>query len=266
MSRRKRSQNKNPGDSDISQALMLKAVDLHGVGDLDSAEKMYLKILKKDPGNPIALHYHGVLQFQRGNHKLATSLISRALEIAPDYADAHYNLGKVHHENEQIDKAISCYQKAISFDTESPETYNQLGLAEEQRESLSAAKKNYEAALEIQPEFLDALNNLGNVLRLLERPEDAIKQFLRAIEINSNFMEAHHNLGNAYQDLSLFDKASESYLMALSIDPDFTESQKNLGSCLLGCGRYREGLNYLRKSCGVIEFTLGEDPKYQLAQ
>ena len=139
-------------------------------------------------------------------------------------------------------------------------------LAQDQKGLLSAAEKSYETALEQQPEFLDALNNLGNVLRLLERPEDAIKQFLRAIEINSNFMEAHHNLGNAYQDLSLFEKATDSYLIALSINPDFTESQKNLGSCLLGCGQYREGLNYLRKSCGVIEFTLGEYPQYQLAR
>ncbi len=266
MSRRNRKQNKNPDASDTSQALMMRAVDLHGAGDLDGAEEIYLEILRKDTGNPIALHYHGVLQFQRGNHGLAEKLISQALEIAPDYADAHYNLGKVHHENDEFDKAISCYETAISYDSESPESYNQLGLAEEQRGSLSAAKKSYESALEHQPEFLDALNNLGNVLRLLERPEDAIKHFKRAIEINSNFMEAHHNLGNAYQDLSLFDEATESYLAALSIDPDFTESQKNLGSCLLGCGQYREGLHYLRKSCGVIEFTLGKYPKYQLAR
>lgn len=79
-------------------------------------------------------------------------------------------------------------------------------------------------------------------------------------------MEAHHNLGNSYQDLSLLDKATDSYLRALSIDPDFKESQKNLGSCLLGCGQYREGLHYLRKACGVIEFTLGDYPKYQLVR
>ncbi|MEE2934230.1 MAG: tetratricopeptide repeat protein [Pseudomonadota bacterium] len=266
MSRRKRNQNKNPDASNINQALMVKAVDLHGTGDLDGAEEIYLEILNKDPGNPIALHYHGVLQFQRGKHGEAKALISKALEIAPDYADAHYNLGKVHHESDEIDTAISYYETAISYDSESPETYNRLGLAQEQKGLLSAAEKSYETALEQQPEFLDALNNLGNVLRSLERPEDAIKQFLRAIEINSNFMEAHHNLGNAYQDLSLFEKATDSYLMALSINPDFTESQKNLGTCLLGCGQYREGLNYLRKSCGVIEFTLGEYPQYQLAR
>ena len=99
---------------------------------------------------------------------------------------------------------------------------------------------------------------------MLEKPQDAIEKFKLAIDIDSMFLEAHHNLGNVYQDMFMFGEAIKCYERALSIDPNFEESQKNLGSCLLGNGEHRRGLRYLRKSCGVIEFTLGSKAGCQI--
>ena len=190
MSRRKRIDRKNQhasveeqnSEGDLQQALE-QAVTQHGEGNLVEAETAYLHILNTIPEHPIALHYLGVLMFQRDEHSDAKQMIEQALSIAPDYADAHHNLGKVLHELGNFNGASESYALALEYDPESAETHNFLGLTYEAMGALEQAIKSFEAALTLQPDYLDALNNLGNSLRILKRSKEAIDVFQKAIDI-----------------------------------------------------------------------------------
>ncbi len=77
----------------IQQACSL-ALDHHQRGELRKAEQLYRQILAQQPGNAQATHYLGVIAHQEKRYDLAVSLLKRAIQLAPDYADAHTDLGK----------------------------------------------------------------------------------------------------------------------------------------------------------------------------
>ena len=51
----------------------------------------------------------------RGQVDEAIAHYQKALEIEPDYAEAHYNLGSVLAGRGQVDEAIAHYQKALEI-------------------------------------------------------------------------------------------------------------------------------------------------------
>ena len=83
----------------IQQAIDL-AVQHHNAGRLPEAESIYQQILQADPNQPVALHLLGVIAHQMGKNDVAFDLITKALAIKPDYAEAHNNLGNVLKEQE----------------------------------------------------------------------------------------------------------------------------------------------------------------------
>ena len=75
------------------------AAQHHKEGRLSQAETIYQQILQSDPNQPIALHLLGVIAHQMGRSDVAAvDLITKALSIKPDYAEAHNNLGNVFRE------------------------------------------------------------------------------------------------------------------------------------------------------------------------
>ena len=76
----------------IQQALDL-AVQHHTAGRLSDAESIYQQILRSGPNQPIVLHLLGVIAQQMRKNDVAVNLITQALAIKPDYAEAHNNLG-----------------------------------------------------------------------------------------------------------------------------------------------------------------------------
>ena len=72
-----------------------------------AAGDMYRRILEIAPDYPDALHFSGVLAHQQGRSDEAVALIERSLELEPDRADWHSNLGIVLRDRLQLDEAIA---------------------------------------------------------------------------------------------------------------------------------------------------------------
>ena len=98
----------------IQQALDL-AVQHHTAGRLPQAESIYNQILQSDPDQPVALHLLGVIAHQVGNNDIAVDLITKALAIKPDLAEAHSNLGLTLLTLGKLDEAFACYRRAIAL-------------------------------------------------------------------------------------------------------------------------------------------------------
>ena len=87
----------------------------HQSGDLEGAERLYRAILKDNPAEVAALHFIGVMESQRGNHKEALGLISKAITYAPGRALFHFNYGVVLHRMGELEKARSSYDEALAL-------------------------------------------------------------------------------------------------------------------------------------------------------
>ena len=76
-----------------ADALVARAMDAHQRGDLDAAERGYRAALAVAPRHPHALHYLGVVLYQRDRLAEALPLLERAVALIPHEPEFHNNLG-----------------------------------------------------------------------------------------------------------------------------------------------------------------------------
>ena len=130
----------------IQQALDL-AVQHHSAGRLSDAEGIYRQILTAYPNQPVALRLLGTLAFQLGKNDIAVDLISKALAIDPDDAEAHNNLGITLHALGKLDEAIASYHQALAIQNDRAEVHSNLGKALRGRGRLNDAIASFRQAL-----------------------------------------------------------------------------------------------------------------------
>jgi tetratricopeptide (TPR) repeat protein len=75
----------------------------------------------------------------------------RALEVDPQLADAHCNLGAVYHQQDRRGDARACYERALACDGSHVEAHLNLAGLDEEEERPEAALAHYRAALRADP-------------------------------------------------------------------------------------------------------------------
>ncbi len=129
---------------------------------------------------------------------------------------------------QQIDEAITHYQKALELDPNFAQAYNNLGLVLAGRGQLGEAIAQYQKALEIQPDYAGAHNNLGVALAIRGQFDEAMPHFRKALEISPDLADAHNNLGIALASRGQIDEAMVHYRKALEAEPDYAKARNNL--------------------------------------
>ncbi len=97
----------------------------------------------------------------------------RALEIDPNMADAHLNLGKLYHEAERWNDAETHYRAAVRLSPGDAAPYFNLGVLHEDLKRPREAVECYKEALKRDPDFADAHYNLGLLLENLGNKKEA---------------------------------------------------------------------------------------------
>jgi predicted O-linked N-acetylglucosamine transferase (SPINDLY family) len=248
------------------------ALEHHKAGRLDQAEMLYRRILERQPANPEALYFLGVLAHQAGRNDEAIELIekahreggaraqslnslgmaylasgrareakrcfSKALSLKADYAEAHSNLGAALKDLDQIREAEQSCRRAVALMPQSAQFHYNLANLLASADKVNEAESNYRKAIDLSPGYAQALNNLGHVLWRQGRLQEAEASCRAAIAIDERFAQARHNLGKVLEKLGRMDEAEKVYREALALQPDQIETRLNLGNVLQALGRY----------------------------
>jgi tetratricopeptide (TPR) repeat protein len=106
----------------------------------------------------------------------------KALQIAPDFAVAQYNLGNVLAARGRVDEAIVCYHKALKSEPEFWMVHNNLGNALFGRGQFEESIAYYQQALALKPDSVDVRRNLSfdlservKLLRTLAERREAMR-------------------------------------------------------------------------------------------
>jgi tetratricopeptide (TPR) repeat protein len=125
----------NPADS--APYLFLGNV-LQGpeVAGLDGFVERLRRFASLQPDNALANYYYATAIWRgsrgpedRGTAALVRSLLTKAVQIDPNLADAWYELGIVHSSLSEFPDAIAAFQKAITTGTQHEEAHYRLGQA-----------------------------------------------------------------------------------------------------------------------------------------
>ena len=96
------------------ETIFREGVAQHQAGHLERAEACYQSVLAAQPVHADALHYLGLIAFQRGQFALAVAQIARAIELAPSPpAEFHVNLGNALKRAGFLDRAEAAYRAAV---------------------------------------------------------------------------------------------------------------------------------------------------------
>ena len=128
-----------------------EALRYHRAGDLDTAERLYQKILEVRPRDAAAMHFRGLAALQRGDYESGIPSIAAAIEIDAEQPVYHNNLGEAYRTTGNLAAAQACFERALKRFPQSAEMHNNLGLTFHALGRFGAARCEFEEAVRLRP-------------------------------------------------------------------------------------------------------------------
>jgi TolB-like protein/Tfp pilus assembly protein PilF len=117
----------------------------------------------------------------------------KALELAPELAEAHLSRALVLKENGRVDEACPLFEKAISLDPKLFEAYYLFGRLRYSKGDLAGAARLFEQAIQLHPEDYQVQSLLGDVYRVLGRYGEAHAASTRACQLAERHLQLNPN-------------------------------------------------------------------------
>jgi tetratricopeptide (TPR) repeat protein len=108
-------------------------------GDIETAERLYRKIMHLDPRDPAAAFNLGNLLRGSGKKVEAESAYRAAAKVDPAFAEAWYNLAAVLDDRGDADQSGVCLERALDADPDYADALFNLGLLHQRRNRLPEA-------------------------------------------------------------------------------------------------------------------------------
>jgi protein O-GlcNAc transferase len=177
-------------------------------GNLGEAEASFKEVLRKDASQFDALNMLAVINAQRGNYSEGIRLLSKALVVNPDFAEAHINLGRMQAECRDYNAAVESYRRAIR----------------------------------LNPRLPLAHSNFSALLLTLGHREEALPHSQAAVTMAPNYGDAWHNRGNILIEMGRFDEARASYERAYACDPANVDAAMGRALAFQATGKYVDAI------------------------
>ena len=159
-----------------------------------TSEALWGRVLAVDSTSSIAQIAMGDLLIAQGRASEAAFHYGRGVQLDPDYAEGHNNLGVALARDGRVAEAVEHYRQAIAIDST----------------------------------YVDAIVNLANALLRLGRPREALASYEAAERIRAGNADTHFNWGVGLAQLERFPEAAVQFRMVLKLDPTNAEARTYL--------------------------------------
>jgi len=215
-----------------------------------------------------AANQNGLARLAANDLQGALQHFTRAIELAPTWAEPHKNIGNCHFRAQDLPQARHWYRQALAIDPAHLASWNNLGNVERYLGDLAAAEQALRRAAELAPQDAEVHANLGAVLLQSGQPAQARQSFLQALASNPDDLVALNGLGNLAASGGQPAQAVHHYRRALALDPRSDEVRLALAHQLQWLREWREITRLLRGMagrdagaailCGNASLELGE--------
>jgi tetratricopeptide (TPR) repeat protein len=212
-----------------------------------NAMTLWTDTVEKNPGSWMAWYNRGVLYEQVGQVGLAVHDHTRAIQLKPDFAEAHTNRGNLYLALGQAKQAAEDYSQAIAARPEAPEPYADRGVAYQQLGKIEEAVAECTRAIERKPDFTQAYANRGLFQHQLGRLRLAVSDYTQALALEGDRAEVYNNRGVAYQQLGRHGQALEDFHQAQALKPDFAQACLNEAASYYALKRYPEARQSIKR-------------------
>jgi Flp pilus assembly protein TadD len=225
----------------MATQLFNQAFAHHQQGRLVEAERLYREILAQSPGDANVIYLMGLLHYQQRRYEPAIAHMQQAVQLRPDFAEGHNNLGHALRTVGRKEEALASIRTAIELRPDYAGAQANLGVSLEQQGKFQDAVNAYQEALRLNPNDHETCCNLGGALWYLGRLDEAVASLTRALQLRPDWADAHSNLGTVLRSQGKARQAVPSLREALRLNPNHVEAHWNLALSLLACGEFEEG-------------------------
>lgn len=147
----------------------------------------------------------GQALFDFGVAEIEESVAALPRKEAPPHADGEsaaewYDEGCELEESDR-DGAMHAYARAIELDAQHADAHINLGRLHHDAGRLAEAERHYRAGLTAQPDDVTAAFNLGVVLEDQDRLDEAVAAFQQAVKCDPGLADAYYNLSRLCEKL-----------------------------------------------------------------
>jgi len=218
-------------------------------GDTERADALIEEATQVDPTDPVPyLTLSGHLG-RKGDVEGALAAAEKALEIAPDFADAKLRVAEIlvdvgysTGDQEKIERGQQMVQEVLDSGTPSASALMVKAKIDLAQQNVDEAIEGLRAALEIDPNNPQAHFVLGTALSVKGEGPAARTELARALEIDPGILEARRILARVHASLGEHEYAVEEARRYLAAKPDSTQTRILLAQSLVILRRLDEAL------------------------
>jgi tetratricopeptide (TPR) repeat protein/tRNA A-37 threonylcarbamoyl transferase component Bud32 len=231
-----------------------------GLGEsLAKIESGSMALYKATTSSLEALRYYSASSRAPGD--VSVKLLKQAIELDPDFALAHVELGVKYYIGGMRGEGEKHFEKALGL-LDRLTSREQLwirALIEDWRGNREEGIRSYRTYLAQYPDDGAAWFRLGYAYMISSEPEAAIEAFGRVVEIDKDSAGGYVNLASCYNLLDQREAAREQYLKAFSLDPTLetgTYVNNEYGFLMVRMGEIAEAERTFEKMAGLADNRL----------
>ena len=174
--------------------VLTQALDLHKKKRFDEASRLYNALLNRNPFDETLLFLLGDLYLRKNDTGLAVNLLSSLLQFNPKHAQAWCNLGIGYRQEDRLDQALICWEKALA----------------------------------LQGDTVEVCSNMAGLYADRCQPQEALHWIDRSLAIDPTMTEAHWQRGLVLLTMRKWAEGWDEYEYRLKLDEVDTRKSLNL--------------------------------------
>ena len=194
---------------------------------------------KNNPEDYGIISSYGVLLVKQGKLDQGIEFLQKSLKIIDYYPEDWTYLGIAYGQKGEFEKALDCYEKALSLDNTDAMIYYNKGLF-----------------------------HLSQFMQIKSRPDHAwaLECFKKAIELDPGLASAYNGLGVGYRIAGQINSAITVWEKTLELNPDYDLPIYNLGVAYLEKGNKAQALKYFEKYLLLKNKTLSPEERREIEE
>jgi len=180
----------------MSAIQLQRAITLYQKGQADKAAAVCRKVLRRQPGQPDALHVLGSIARDRQQSQQALRYFQQGLRAAPGHVHLLNSIGLLFKHMGQMQDAKDCFERSIKIDpTYFQGRYNLANVCGAEGDT-DRARKLYRQVIKQRGDFVDALANLSRILEQDHELDEARSLAEKAANLSPQNFFARLTLAN----------------------------------------------------------------------
>ena len=203
-----------------------------------------------EPEDPLYQYVLGVSLVNTGQHNEAIPVYAALLRMAPNWASAYHEYGRLFYESGQGSEAVATFRIALHLNKDYVKSLDLNSQIMFQAGYLDEALKNGNQALSLQPNDAGMLNACAVYLKSKGEKDQALELLEKAVRSTDDIDKkktALMNISSIMREQGKRADAITVYEQVLQLDAHSSPALVGIGITLVELSRYQEGLQWIEK-------------------